>query len=517
MNILNTAPQELFTSVSSPTMYNAFSNDYCSMRIIRWGDINTSAYTVPGGNFNIVGGTAVEGTDFTPPSAVMINPGAVTNYSYIYPLVNGLAPVHTNDGTYEGNKAIVVSLASGSGYTAASNTNSFMIVDSANPPAPVLYYDPLTNSAPTNWIIRPTDENYPNTAPDYFADFGYNLAADSRDPSGGSVPIPTPPNGQPTALRVTTGKSGGDQNQTTYSAAVNLYPTNAIFSGDYAVRFNMNITEPYNFATSGSFEGPLFGIDCSGNQTNWYLNSSPSAPANSAGSQVNYPSDGVWIWMTDDQYSQYDPYTLFALGGATNSPKNILPTVETSYSAFLSDFKSAIFTSTGAPGLPANTSPDNASSPGKYSSWSDVEIKQYTSGSNAVVTLSIDKTPILTYAGPANLGTVMLGYETPVFGGDGEDGAAYFSDLKVVQLTPPAISGLSYNSQNSTLTFTFTTPDGSVSPSSFQVVGATAINGPYTAVSGVTITQVGGSGAAKFQATVPTSGAVHFYRLELTL
>lgn len=533
INILNTAPQELLVSQGSPTMYNAFSNDYCSLAITRWGDINASDYTVQGENFTAVGGTAAEGNDFTMPSAVTFDPGDVTNYCYIYPLVDGKIPVHTNVMAYTGNKTFAVSLVSASGYTAVANSNSFTIVDSANPPAPVLYYDPLTNSEPTNWNIVPTDLNYPNTAPDYFADFGYNLANDSR--SVDQIPISTPPNGDATALRLTTGKTGVP-NDTAYSGAVDLYLTNVDFSGDYAVRFNMNVSEPSSFATLGSFEGPIFGINCSGKATNWWANNSPSAPATTAGAETNWDMDGVWIWLTDSGDTEYYAYNLFVGGGATNAPMSIAPVADANASPFDYNFKPNLFTSTlpgskstgsspdlyynvttmPVPGMPCNGSSDQTAVGSTYTnSWADVEIKQY----NNVVTLSIDKITILSYVNTSRYtnGTIMLGYENPVFGGDGADGAVYYSDLKVVQLGPPAVSALAYNLQTSTLTFKFTTPDGSVTPSSFQVVGATAINGPYTTVSGATITQLNTPGAATFQATVPTSGAVHFYRLELNL
>jgi hypothetical protein len=195
----------------------------------------------------------------------------------------------------------------------------------------------------------------------------------------------------------------------------------------------------------------------------------------------------------------------------------ITPTVDTTYTSFVNNFKSTVFQNSAA-GLPANGSPDNSLfNPPFTNLWADVEIKQYVSGTNAVIRLSINKTPILVYTGPVLSGTPMLGYETPVFGGDGADGAVYYSDLKVVQLTTPSVSAPAYNSNTSTLTFTFTTPDGSVTASSFTVVGATVLNGPYTAVSGATITQVSSSGAAKFQVTVPTTGAVHFYRVQLAL
>ena len=509
ISILNTGPQELFVTQGSPTMYNAFSNDYCSVSITRWGDINAAAYTVS--SFS-VGGNAVEGTDYTVPSMVTIKPGDTNDYSYFYPLASGQLPVHTNVMTYTGNKTVVFSIESTGSYTVLPNTNDFMIVDAANPPAPVLYSDPLTNAAPTNWIVRATDESYPSTAPDYFLDYGYNVASAPRDPN---VPISAPPNGQATALRITSGKGGSLGNSTTYSTAVNLYLTNVVFSGDYAVRFNMNVTEPNSFATSGSFEGPLFGIDCSGNDTNWYCNSSPSAPANAAGSEKNWAMDGVWIWLTDDASYQYDTYTLFVGAGATNSPNTILPAVQTGSSSFVNNFKANIFSSPGAPGLPANGSPDN-SFPSPYTnSWADVEIKQY----NSVIALYIDKTLILSYLNPStnNSGTVMLGYETPVFGGDGPDGAVYYSGLTVVQLTPPAISGAAFNSATSTYTFNFTTPDGDLNPASFTVMGSTNLLSGFTPVSGATVTQMNTPGSAEFQATVPASGPYHFYRIQAAL
>jgi hypothetical protein len=83
-----------------------------------------------------------------------------------------------------------------------------------------------------------------------------------------------------------------------------------------------------------------------------------------------------------------------------------------------------------------------------------------------------------------------------------------------VALTPPLISGSVYGSATGKYTFEFTTPDDTVTTSSFNVVGATAINGPYSAVSGATITQLS-NGA--FEASVPISGAIHFYRVQQIL
>jgi hypothetical protein len=156
----------------------------------------------------------------------------------------------------------------------------------------------------------------------------------------------------------------------------------------------------------------------------------------------------------------------------------------------------------------ANNSPDNTD-PSQASSWADVELKQF----NNVVTISIDKTPIGVFTNTTSFtnGYVMLGYQDPYDSVGGGDAAVYYSNLRAVRLTPPLISQLALNTQTSTYVFDFTSTDGDATTATFQVVGATSINGPYAVVTGATITQLG-NGA--FQASVPTSGAIHFYRIQ---
>lgn len=505
INILNVAPQELLTSIGAPTMYNAFSNDYVSLSVTRWGDTNVSAYSV---NTFGLSGTAVEGTDYTPPTPITFNPGDLTKSTYIYPLVDGQMPVHTNNLPFVGNKTIVASVVSSGNYTAVGNTNTLTILDSANPSATVLFYDPLTNSDDsTNWGVAATDENYPATPPDYFADFGYNLLVDSRDPGGPGLAIPFPPSGALTALRVTANKSNQGVT-TTPGAAVNLYPTNVAFSGNYAVRFSMNITEPNAFATGGSFEGPLFGINHNGTETNWWAWSSVT------GTQTSWHMDGIWFWVSDSGFvgAGYGQYSAFAGNGnpATNSGSVLLAGL--SDSPFVQAFKTNVFTFSSTPepglpvgqaGLPANGAPDSSAND---SSWADVEIKQF----NNVVTLSIDKTMIYAYTNTTGFtnGTIMLGYEAPVDGDDGGDGAVYYSNLRVVRLLRPAVTGTAFNAASGTFTFDFTVTDDTAA---LTVVGATNVTGPYTAVSGATITSLGGGA---YEATVPVSGTIHFYRIQ---
>jgi len=354
--------------------------------------------------------------------------------------------------------------------------------------------------------------------------FGYDLYDDPLDPvfleGFGTTPLPFPPSGATNALRVTVNKlyseynaEGGFPVQGSGAAGgVNLFLTNAIFSGNYAVRFNMNLVEGGN--SLYTTEGALIGFNHSGHSTNWW---SGSAVLSGWGPNNNeaWQSDGIWCWIsTDDGVAAFDngpaDYVVLTGNGGKlpNTGFGLPPLAADSKATFANNFKSSVFTVPQGPGLAANESPDQADdSLVDDSSWSDVELKQF----NNVVTISIDKIAIGVFTNTTAFtnGYVMLGYEDPYSSvGDG-DAAVYYSNLRVVRLTPPLISETGLNA--GTYVFDFTSTDGDASASSFQVVGATSLNGPYTVVAGATITQLG-SGA--YQASVPTSGPIHFYRIQ---
>jgi hypothetical protein len=503
INILNTGPQKIFSATGAPSMYNAFSNDYVSLSLTRWGDTNAAAYTV--NSFTILGGTAVEGTDYTPPSAVTIHPGDALDVSYIYPLINGQPPVDTTNGTYVGNKTIIASAASGAGYTAVASTNTFTIIDHKNPTATILFSDALADANDvTNWGVRSANDNMQTNGIDEFVDFGYDLFDNPRDPvvinGFGQVPVPFPPNGATNALRLTVNKTG----PIGAAAAVDLYPTNVTFSGNYAVRFNMNMLEGAGSTT----EGAMFGINHSGTATNWWAGSGIQSGWSSV-TNTTWESDGVWYWVSVDGGAAIGSYVAFT--GVSNSLPNTgwKEISGLSSAGFNTAFKTNVFTSSGGPGLAGNGDSDAASDPSQYGTWSDVEIKQY----NNVVTLSIDKTRIITYTNTTTFtnGTIMLGYEDPFDSLGTAQAAVLYSNLRVVQLGPPAISQLVYNPVGGTFVFNFTTPDGSLTTSSFTVLGTTNLNSAFTTVTGATITQLS-NGA--YQATVPVSGPNHFYHIQ---
>ena len=117
--LINTGPNQLVASVGAPTMYNAFSNDFATFLVTRWGDTNAPTFTASSFTYS---GTAVVGVDYTMPGSVTFNPGDLVQTNYIYPLTNGQLPVNSSSNPYVGNKTAIISAGSGSGYTGSTNT-----------------------------------------------------------------------------------------------------------------------------------------------------------------------------------------------------------------------------------------------------------------------------------------------------------------------------------------------------------------------------------------------------------
>ncbi len=490
LSLLNTAPDVLVASPLAGSMYNAFSNDYASFIITRWGDTNV---TFTSGSFTY-GGTAIAGTDYTYPAPVTFNPGDLTQTNYIYPLNNGQLPVDSASSPYVGNKTAIIGIAG------STNTALLNILDSANPTTAVLFADPLTDpNDEANWSVTYANNNLQNNAIDYTGTtFGYDLVGDPLAVG----PIPLPPSGATTALRVTVNKTAGSIGSTGAAAGVNLYP-NVSFSGNYAVRFSMNLVEGYS--SGYTTEGALFGINHSGHATNWWSGSGVVSGWDPAGTNETWESDGVWYWVSADGGAgagDYLEYTGVG-GGLPNTGWTELATK--TRDSFANAFKTNVFTSSGGPGLAANNSVQFGYS---ANNWADVEIKQL----NKVVTLSIDKTPVFVYTNTTSFtnGALMLGYNDPFSSVGAPDGSVYYSNLRVVSLAAPIISEIAVNRANKTAVINFTTVDGDATAASFVLQSAATVNGPYVDVASASVSQLS---AGAFQSVVPQSGAVQFYRI----
>jgi hypothetical protein len=491
--IVDNDPQVLaVTAVVAPSMYKGHTNDFASFRITRYGDTNVPSYSVA--NFTY-GGAAVLDTDYTGVQPVSIDPGAVT-------AIGKVSPLQLNNSFF-GNKSITVTLASGTDYTVgASNiTANLTLVDNANPVAPVIYSNPLTDpNDATNWNVTYANADMANhPLDDYEVSFGYDLTANNPASAVNGV-IPLPPNGATTALRVTVNTKYPDPFGTGATAGVNVYPTNVTFSGDYAVRFNMNLIQP---AGGGLTEGVVFGINHNGQLTNWWTGDGLIT----AGS---WSSDGIWYWIdsTPGGAANGDYIEFTGKGGQyPNTPApggwQFIKSGVFGSTSFANSFKSSAPYTTSGSGIPANGSPLNFKD---ASAWSDVEIKQVKN----VVTLSIDKTAVFTYTNTTTFtnGTLMLGFGDPFSSAGMPDGAAYFSNLRVVRLAGPSISSMSRTGTSVVVNFAST--DGDDAASSFALQSSTDVAGPYSDVSGATVTQLG-SGA--FQVTGTSSSQTQFFRI----
>ena len=496
LNLINTAPNKLVASATAASMDNAFSNDYASFTITRWGDTNAATFTASSFTYS---GTAVAGVDYTLPGPVTFNPGDISQTNYISPLSNGQLPVDSSTNAYVGNKTAIVAVGSGAGYTGSTNTALLNILDSAYPTTAVLYANPLTDPNDAgNWAVTAANNNMQVNGIDNGITFGYDLQ--NGDPADFGA-IPLPPSGAATALRVTVNKSSAQSSGA--AAGVNLYPMNVRFGANYAVRFSMNIVEGFN--PSYTTEGPVFGINHSGIATNWWASSVVSGWGDSATNV--WESDGIWYWISPDGGAGAGDFLEYTgVGGKLpNTGWNQLATK--TRSSFANAFKTNVFSSNAGPGLPANNSIVNGND---AHNWADVEIKQL----NNIVTLAINKTTVFVYTNTTSFtnGTLMLGYDDPFSSVGASDGAVYYSNLRVVSLASPFISQIAVNHGNGTVVINFTTVDGDLIASSFALQGASVVSGPYVDIAGASITPLS---AGAFQAVVPQSGAVQFYRIRV--
>ena len=464
--IQNTGPQFVFiSSTPASSMYKRLTNDYGSFVITRWGDVNTNSYTVSSFSY---AGTA-SGTAYVPAGSVTFDPGVVSITNTVSPLVDTTNVV--------GNKTVIVSLTSVPGYSAGTNTSTLTIVDNANQPATVLYYNPLTSlDDATNWSITAANNNMFTNAIDNTVDFGYDLS--SSNPNYGiNGAIPLPPSGATNVLRLTVNKNSPQGSGA--AAGVNLYLTNAVFSGDYEVRFYLNVAQGGNASTTT--EGPVFGVNHTGNGTNWWTGSGIQS-----GSVTNFDMDGVWYWLSADGGASAGDFIEYTGLGGTNNNTGSVTLSSKSRTSFAGNYKSPAPYSSGASGLIGNSSPGNALQLGNgyTNAWADVQIKS----ANNIVTLLINKITIFTYTNTTvwTNGYLMLGYEDPFSSIGAPDGAAYFSDLKVVALSAPVITLQPTN--------IIVAAGGSASFAAAASFGSTAISTNYqwffngTAIAGATNT-----------------------------
>jgi hypothetical protein len=471
----------LSTVGAAPTMFERHANDYASVTVNRWGDTNLLV-TLNAANFTF-GGSAVLTTDFVVDSSQFpfnINPGDVA------PVLKLVNPV--DNAAYTGNKSIVVSMTSGGGFSVTASNATLTIIDDENPPAPVLYSNPLTDAADAvNWNLTYANGDLPTLGgTDYEASFGYDLVADPL----GVGPIAAAPSGATKALRVTVNKNVAN------NAGVNLYPTNITVSGDYALRFNMNVIVD---TAGGTTQGPLFGINHDGTQTNWWAGSGVVAGG-------PWASDGIWYWISADGGAGAGDYLLHTgLGGVLPNTGWTRPIGAGLLDNFTQVFKGppAPYSGYGGPGLVANDPPALG---GNNANWTDVEIKQI----GRRVNMYLNKILVLTYSNSTTFtgGRPMLGYSDPFNSVGNPVGAVYYSDLRIVRLAAPQITNI--NRAGTNVTIQFNSNDGTDNASNYRLQSSVLVTGTYTNLPSAVITALPGG---NYQATASTTEATRFFRI----
>jgi hypothetical protein len=462
ISILDNETPELSPSPVASTMYERLAGDYTSVMISRRGRLDVALPTI-----NLAYSGAASPSRYSAPSSTSLDAGVVT-------AVFQIAPV--DDAVFIGDQTIIVTVTSGSGYVpGATNSASVTILDDEYPAETTLFVDPLTSDTSANWK---TNFGANNLIDDYFVDFIADLGGDL---------VSLPPNGSSTALKVYVNRNeptaGG-------AAGINLYPNGQTFGGDFALRFNMYIAQN---SSAGTTEFALFGINHSGNKTNWIRQT---------GTTPNNPpldTDGLWFSVISDG-SGSSPAD-FALFTSTN-PANQAVVLKSATAVSLAQvFKKPPYNA-ALPGTPANLFATTGP-------WSDVEVKKVGS----VVTMSINKTPIIVYTNATAFtnGNIMLGYMDPYESIGSAGGAAYFSNVRVVQLAvpQPSITKIQLINSGTQVQVDFAGGAGDTT-GSFKLQSSTLVNGTYSDDNTAIITS---PSAGTFRFVTSVSGSTQFYKI----
>jgi len=343
------------------------------------------------------------------------------------------------------------------------------LIDNAVGPEVVVWSDTMTNPASSvNYTLTYAGTNFggggmPVVIPNYVNDHGsiYNggggtndfLVNFGSDISTNVVAVPPSPvmlvsNWPQKALKMTVNKS-----QSTI-CGVNVYP-NQQFGGNYALRFNMflslfdqYINNPY--ITQNYREYALFGVNHYGTNCNW--RPSTTMITNPDGSETGmFPTnmDGVWFavdagsgGITPDDWEEYNPGPLpnngnpYGAGGGLRGwiswedTANPVPGV----------FKHPPFVASNT--TDATRTVNNPGGGQPVNNWVDVSV-EITSQTN--LTLYVNHSTWMTpgvitngvgFGSSYTNGTIMLGYDDPDRTTADASAFVYFSNVRVVELSP---------------------------------------------------------------------------------
>jgi len=275
---------------------------------------------------------------------------------------------------------------------------------------PLLFRDDFETNSAARWDLF---WDASNGTPDYSADWAFDYGATPSFFNGLVSPIPPAPNspgGSTRALRLTV--NNNDTNGAT--AAVNLYPKLAFFSGNFALKFDLWINYPGGVGginSTGSTQHALFGLNHLGTNANW-------APASAVA------SDGLWFAMDGEGGISTD-YRAYQgnLAGTQSDLSSTLSASNSTAAIYQNVFPSGSCESPGAPGK----------------RWVEVELRQ----TNNFVLWIMDGTVVSQRTNTSGFtsGRIMIGVMDvfPSIANPARDAFVLFDNLRVENLSPPPI------------------------------------------------------------------------------
>jgi hypothetical protein len=436
--------------------YERFPGDTLSFTITRLGNTNTSQFVL-----FAFSGSATLDVDYSRvwgDQPLLIPEGVVSTNIFIAPI---------DDTAVEGDEVVTVALTPND-YQVETGSASAPIRDDEYPTETVLFSDNFNEDSSGNWGVM---FGASNNIPDYTIDWAFDYGPLGIPPAPG-------PLGDTLGVRISVNKTEGTP---TGAAAVNLYPTNHTFSGDYALRFNLYL----QYGASATTEHALAGINHSGLVTNRI-----SQTASNSVRGV----DGIWIAIENDGSANRE-WGAYTSTNAGSVPRAITNRSAAAVSALIT---SPPYTTAGSPG-------NQVSSATK--SWADVELSQVAN----VVTLRVNKSVIYSFTNTFgfNAGTIMIGHNDQfdsISTGPLEN-FAIFDNVRVVPLgsTITDITGITVSGNNVLLDF-----DASGLASDFRIDSTPTLSPPaWAEETGATVAPAGSG----FRATVPVNGAMRFYRV----
>jgi hypothetical protein len=494
----NTGPQLLVLTAAAAgaSMYRGVTNDYAKFVITRFGDTNGPGNT--NGNISQIPYTvtnlsyygtanytndyraraqradpAADGKIQTPvdgPTAIVIYPGdtAVT-------CIVGNPVMHTNFNYTPTNLTIIFNLTnvgSASGgtlniptpegftYNVLPATLTVTEIDNAVGPEVVLWSDTMTNAANSvNYTLTFAGTNFgaggmPVVVPNYinnqtsFLGGGTNdfLVNFGSDIATNVVPVPPSPvmlasNWPQKALKMTVNKASST------ICGVNVFPA-AQFGGNYALRFNMflslwsqYINDPY---ISQNFrEYALFGVNHSGTNCIWR----PSTTMIAGTGMIPTNSDGQWFaidaasgGITPADYEVYIPGPVPNNANANGAGLRGMNSWSGTSPVPQGYLKHPPFDTMNTTEATRTVAAPGGGAP--VDKWVDVSV-EITAQTN--LTLWINRSTWLASAAITNglgwgyaytNGTIMLGYDDPDRNVSDQSAFVYYSNVRVVELSP---------------------------------------------------------------------------------